>query len=105
MVTWSLIKKLKPSSGKKTAFSTNATGSTGSQNVEEYKSISLNKAQVQVDQGPPHNTRYTETNRKESGEEPRTHKHRGTFPEQNTNGLCCKTKNQQMGPHKIAKQF
>jgi hypothetical protein len=26
------------------------------------------KAQVQVDQGPPHKTRYTETNRKEIGE-------------------------------------
>ena len=26
------------------------------------------KAQVQVDQGPPHKTRYTESNRRESGE-------------------------------------
>jgi hypothetical protein len=25
------------------------------------------------------------------------------FPEQNSNGLCSKTKNRQMGPHKIAK--
>jgi hypothetical protein len=25
------------------------------------------------------------------------------IPEQNTNGLQCKIKNQQMGPHKIAK--
>jgi hypothetical protein len=24
-------------------------------------------------------------------------------PKQNSNGLCCKIKNQQMGPHKIAK--
>ena len=24
-------------------------------------------------------------------------------PEQNTSGLCCKTKNQQMGPHKVTK--
>jgi hypothetical protein len=32
-----------------------------------------------------------------------THGHRGKFPEQNTNGLCSKVKNQQMGPHKIAK--
>jgi hypothetical protein len=39
----------------------------------------------------------------ESGEEPQTHGHRGTFPEQNTNGLCSKIKNKQMGPHKIAK--
>jgi hypothetical protein len=29
--------------------------------------ISLYKAQVQVVQGPPHKTRYTETNRSESG--------------------------------------
>jgi hypothetical protein len=24
-------------------------------------------------------------------------------PEENNNGLCCKIKNQQMGPHKVAK--
>jgi hypothetical protein len=31
-------------------------------------------------------------------------KHRaGWGSEQTTNGLCCKVKNQQMGPHKIAK--
>jgi hypothetical protein len=38
-----------------------------------------------------------------SGEEPQTYGHRGKIPEQNTNVLCCKIKNQQMGPHKIAK--
>jgi hypothetical protein len=27
----------------------------------------------------------------------------GKIPEQNTNGLCCKIKNRQMEPHKIAK--
>jgi hypothetical protein len=27
----------------------------------------------------------------------------GKIPEQNTNGLCCKIKNRQMGLHKIAK--
>jgi hypothetical protein len=37
------------------------------------------------------------------GEEPQTQGHRGKIPEQNTNGLCSKIKNQQMGPHKIAK--
>jgi hypothetical protein len=36
----------------------------------------------QVDQGAPHKTRYTESNRRESGEKPRTHGHRGNFPEQ-----------------------
>ena len=52
----------------------NGAGSTGSQHIEECKNksilISLYKAQVKVDQGSPHKTRYTETNRKESGEEP-----------------------------------
>ena len=61
------------------------------------------KAQVQVDQEPPHKTRYTETNRKESGEEPWAHGHKGEFPEQNTYSLCSKIKNWQVGPHKIAK--
>jgi hypothetical protein len=56
-----------------------------------------------VDQGPPYKIRYTEFNRRESGEEPRTCGHRGKVPEQNTIDLCSKIKNQQMGPHKIAK--
>jgi hypothetical protein len=37
------------------------------------------------------------------GEKPQKHGHRGIFPEQNTNALCSKIKNRQMGPHKIAK--
>ena len=32
--------------------------------------VTLHKAQVQVDQGPQHKTRYTESNRRESGKEP-----------------------------------
>ena len=32
-----------------------------------------------MDQGPPHKTRYTESNRRESGEEPGAHGHRGNF--------------------------
>jgi hypothetical protein len=55
--------------------------------------ISSYKAQVQVDQGPPHKTRYNEANRRESGKEPQAHWLRGKFPEQNTSGLCCKIKN------------
>jgi hypothetical protein len=39
MVTSSLIKELKPSSGKKTAFSTNGAVSTVAQHVEECKLI------------------------------------------------------------------
>jgi hypothetical protein len=51
------------------------------------------RAQVQSDQGPPHKTRYTETNRKLSGGILQTHGHRGKFPEQNTNGLCSEVNN------------
>jgi hypothetical protein len=32
-----------------------------------------------VNQGPPHETRYTETYRGESGEDPQTYGHRGKF--------------------------
>ena len=35
--------------------------------------ISLYKAQVYIDQEPPHKTRYTESNRRESWEEPQRH--------------------------------
>jgi hypothetical protein len=55
--------------------------------------ISLYKAQVQVDRGPSLKTRDTENYRRESDEEPRTHGHRGKFPEENNNGLCSKIKN------------
>jgi hypothetical protein len=36
MITWSLTRELKPSSEKKTAFSTNGAGTTGSYHVEEF---------------------------------------------------------------------
>ena len=39
MVTWSLTKELKPSNGKKIAFSANGAGSSGVQHAEECKSI------------------------------------------------------------------
>jgi hypothetical protein len=39
----------------------------------------LYKVQVQVDQGTPHKTRYTESNRRESGEKPQRYGHRGKF--------------------------
>jgi len=85
---------------------TNSAGSTGGQHIEESNwsiLIYLYEAQVQVDQGPPHTTRYTETNRRESGEEPPTHGQKGKFPEESANGLFSKIKNQQIGPHKTAK--
>jgi hypothetical protein len=89
-------KGAKTSQWKKTPFSTNGVGLTGGQHVEECKSIHpylLAQTQVQVDQGLPHKTRDTETYRRESEEKPQTYGHRGTFPEQNTNGLCSKINN------------
>ena len=56
-----------------------------------------------MDQGPPHKTRYTESNREESGKKYQTHGLRGNFPEQKNNHLCFKINNRQMGPHKITK--
>ena len=68
---------------KKMEFSTNGAGSTGSQHVEEpTHSYLLVQAQFQIYQGPPHKTRYTETNRGESREEHQTHGHKRKFPEQ-----------------------
>ena len=40
-----------------------------------------------MDQGPPHKTRHTETNRKETGGNPCGHRHRGKVPEHNTKSL------------------
>ena len=39
MVTWSLTRELKPSSGKKIAFSTNGAGTTGGYPVAECELI------------------------------------------------------------------
>jgi hypothetical protein len=85
-----MTKEIKPSSGKMIAFVTNSIGSTEGQHVEKCKLtilISLYKAQVPVDQRPPHKTIYTESNRKGSEKDPGTHEHRGNFPEQNSNGF------------------
>jgi hypothetical protein len=92
-----LTKGLKTSSGKTTAFSRNGAGSTGGQHVEECTSIhayllagKLKSKWIKDLHIKPDNTEY---NRRESGEEPQTHGHRGNFPEQNTNGLCSKINN------------
>ena len=56
-----------------------------------------------MDQGTPHKTRDTEIYRGESGE---NLKHMGTgeiFMNRKFPGLCSEIKNQQIGPHKIAK--
>jgi hypothetical protein len=58
---------------------------------------------VQEDQRSPHKSRYTETNRKVSVKVPQTEGHRRKFPEYKKNSLCPKIKNQQMGPHELAK--
>ena len=41
--------------------------------------VTLDKAQVQVDQGPQHRTRYTESNRRENGGKPQTQGLGGNF--------------------------
>jgi hypothetical protein len=56
-----------------------------------------------VDQGTPHKARDTKTYRGESGEKPQRYRYRRKISEQNSNGLCFKMENQQMGPPKIIK--
>jgi hypothetical protein len=57
-----------------------------------------------VYKGPPHKTRYTETNRRESGEEPSPHGHREKKILKRTPvTYALMPNNRQMGPHKIAK--
>jgi hypothetical protein len=94
-----LTRELKPSSGKKTAFSTNGAGTTGDCHVEECELIHfylLVQSSSQVDQRTLHKTRDTEIYRGKSGEKPRRYGHRGKIPKQNSNDLCSKIKNRQM---------
>jgi hypothetical protein len=75
-----LTKKPKIHNGKKKASSIKSAGLTGCLYVEKWNRpifVTLHKAQVQVNQGPQHKIRYTESNRRESGKEPWTHWHRG----------------------------
>ena len=58
--------------------------------VHSSKTLTKTKAQVQVDQGPSHKTRYTKSKRRETGKEPQAHGYRGKCPEHNTTGLCSK---------------
>ena len=90
MVTRSLTRELKSSSGKKTVFSTNDAGSTGSYHVQECELIhSYLHVQISSLHGSktPHETRDTESSRGDSGEEPQRFGHTGEIPEQNSNGL------------------
>ena len=63
----------------------------------------MDKTQVQMNQGPPHKTRYTESYRRENEDDPCILGHRGNVPGYNTNGLFFKIKNRQKGPRKIEK--
>ena len=65
--------------------------------------ITWYKAQVQVDQGPPHITRCTESNKRESGEEPQMHWLRGKPPEQITIGSFSQINNWQTESHETEK--
>jgi hypothetical protein len=96
----------KSSRGKKTAFSTNGVDTTGGYHVEECELIhSYLLLQSSSLSGWKNSTktRDTEDYRGEGGENPRIYGHMGKFPKQNSNGLCYKIKNWQMGPHKIPK--
>ena len=57
---------------QKKASSINGAGLTDCMQKNENRPIfvTLYKAQVQVNQGPQHKTRYSESNRRESGKEP-----------------------------------
>ena len=61
--------------------------------------MSLYKAQVQVDQGPPSNRRYTENNSRLSGEKAVTHGQRRIFPKQNTSVSSSKITIDKLEPH------
>jgi hypothetical protein len=87
-----LTRELKPSSGKKTAFSTNGAGTTGVYHVEECNlthSYLLVLRSSLHGSGTPHKARDTESYK---GEKPRRYGHREKIPEQNSNGLCCQIK-------------
>jgi len=58
-----------------------------------------------VDQGPPPKTRYTQTDRGKSTEEPQTLGHWGNFSKKKSSGLYSKINNRQMVPHKIEKHL
>ena len=61
----------------------------------KFKSKWINELHIKPD--------YVESSRRETGEVTQILGHRGKLPEQNINGLCCKSNLQQIGPHKIGK--
>jgi hypothetical protein len=91
-----LTRELKPSSGKKTAFSTNGPGTTGSYHVEECELIhsyllvqSLSKwiKELHI---KPETLKLIEEKVGENLEGMGTGE---KIPKHNSNGLCCKIKN------------
>lgn len=50
----------------------------------------LDNTEVQVDQGSDHEPRYIESDRRESGKQPKTHWQMGKISEQNDNGSSSK---------------
>ena len=56
-----------------------------------------------TEQRTSHKTRDTEIYRGEIGEKPQRYGHTGKIPKQNSNALCYKIMNRQMGTHKITK--
>jgi hypothetical protein len=70
-----LTRELKPSSGKKAAFSTNGAGTTDSYHVEEWELIHsyllvLRSSQCGTRNSTKKKNREAETYRQESGEKP-----------------------------------
>jgi hypothetical protein len=78
--TWFFPKNEIPCNSKRKASSTHGAGFPGYLHVENNASRSisftLHKTQVQVDQSPQCKTRFTKSNRTESGEYPWTHWYR-----------------------------
>jgi hypothetical protein len=58
--------------------------------VDPY--VTLHKVQFEIDQLPQHKTRYTDSNKRESGKESRTHLHGVKFPKQDSNDSGSKIK-------------
>jgi hypothetical protein len=71
--------------------------------MDMYICVNLHKAQVQVDQEPHHETRYTKSNRRESGKETQTYCHREMFPVLNANDSALRSRNEKMEPHETEK--
>jgi hypothetical protein len=91
-----LTKEQKPSSGKKTAFSTNGAGSTGGHHVEEWELIhSYLLVQSSSLSGSRNSTLKPEALKLIEEKVGKSLKDMGTgkIPEQNSIGLCCKIEN------------